>query len=175
MGIDQSIDVGNFITSETAVLMLDSILASWGVIPRAGNVPLEDILTAAIGVGAAHEVGHYTGARHTVDTNSTTRQIMDVGLNRGNLVGVGPDGVFGTVDDENVQFGTDSYDPLASAYSFGMQNSATLMAWGLSTGTVGGATIQGKVYQDNNGNRQFNAGDVPLTTVTVYVDANNNR
>ncbi len=175
VGLAQSVDVGNFSTTETAVVLLDLINdpTLWGGIPRAGNVPLEDVLTAGIGAVAAHEAGHYFGGWHTLNTNASD-QIMDTGGNAAALVGVGLDGVYGTADDRNVQFGTDTYDPAASLIPFGMQNSAAAVAWGLSTGTVGGATIQGKVYQDNNGNRQFNAGDIPLSLVAIYIDANNN-
>jgi hypothetical protein len=174
VGIAQSVDTGNFDTAETAVVLLDLINPLWGVVPRAGNVPLEDILTDAIGAVGAHEAGHYFGAWHTLNNNASN-QIMDTGGNVTGLVGVGPDGIYGTADDQNIRFGTDTYDPLASAFPFGIQNSAASMAFGLSTGTVGGATIRGRAYQDNNGNRVFNSGDVGLAGAIIYADANNNN
>ena len=173
IGIAQSVDVGNFDTQESAVVLLDQINALWGPIPRAGNVPLEDVLAAAIGAVSAHEAGHFFGAWHTLNSNASN-QIMDTGGNLTGLIGVGPDGVFGTADDLNVQFGTDTYDAAASAIPYGKQNSAAAIAFGLSTGTVGGAVIKGSVYQDTNSNRVLDAGDLPLAWTTIYNDANNN-
>ncbi len=173
IGIAQSIDVGNFDTEETAVVLLDLIEPLWGIIPRAGNVPLEDVLAAAIGAVGVHEAGHFFGAWHTLNGNASN-QIMDTGGNLDGLIGVGTDGIFGTADDRNVQFGTDTYDPFASAIPYGKQNSTAAVAFGLATGTVGGATIKGNVYQDNNLNRLRDAGDLPMASVAIYVDANNN-
>lgn len=176
IGIAQSIDVGNFATEESAVVLLDLINPTWGPTPRAGNVPLEDVLVTAIGAVTAHEAGHFFGAWHTLN-NNTAHQIMDTGgtiqgLN--NLIGVGADGIFGTADDEFIPFGTDVYDFSAGYIEFGRQNSAATLAFGLSTGTVGGATIRGNVYQDTNSNRVRDNGDVSLASVLIYVDANNN-
>ncbi len=70
IGIAQSIDVGNFNREETAVTLLDNINALWGVIPRAGNVPLADVLSTAIAMVTAHEAGHFFGAWHTLNTNA---------------------------------------------------------------------------------------------------------
>ncbi len=171
IGIAQSVDLGNFDTAESAVVLLDLINPLWGAIPRAGNVPLEDVLAKAIGAVAAHEAGHFFGGWHTVNSNASN-QIMDTGGNVAGLIGVGLDGIFGTADDQDIQFGTDTYE--TTRIPFGMQNSAAAMAWGLATGTVGGATIQGRVYQDNNSNRAFNTGDLPLSGVAIYNDANSN-
>lgn len=176
LGIAQSIDVGNFATEETAIVVLDLMNATYGALPRAGNVPLEDVLAAGIGAVAAHEAGHFFGAWHTINSN-TSYQLMDAGGVGGTLrnrVGIGPDGVFGTPDDEFVGFGTDVYDPLASLIEFGRQNSAATLAFGLSTGTVGGGTIRGSVYQDTNSNRVRDNGDVGLASVAIYVDINGN-
>ncbi|MEO8271311.1 MAG: GEVED domain-containing protein, partial [Aureliella sp.] len=131
------------------------------------------MLTAAVGAVAAHEAGHFFGAWHTLNSNASN-QIMDTGGNLTGLIGVGSDGVFGTADDLNVQFGTDTYDTAASFIPYGKQNSAAAIAFGLSTGTVGGAVIKGSVYQDTNSNRVRDAGDLPLASVRIYNDANNN-
>ncbi|RMF39161.1 MAG: hypothetical protein D6753_14465 [Planctomycetota bacterium] len=173
IGIAESVDIGNFDTTETAVVLLDNILPLWGPIPRAANVPLEDVLVDAIGSVAAHEAGHYFGAWHTLNNNASN-QIMDSGGNLTGLLGVGPDGIYGTPDDEDVQFGTDTYDPLASAIQFGMQNSAANMAWGLATGKAGGATITGSIFEDRNLSRTFDAPDAPLPQVRVFTDLNSN-
>ncbi|GIW99775.1 MAG: adhesin [Pirellulaceae bacterium] len=173
VGIAQSVDVGNFDTTETAVVLLDSILPIWGGIPRAASVPLEDVLVEAIAAVAAHEAGHFFGAWHTLNNNASD-QIMDTGGNPTGLIGVGVDGIFGTPDDQEVVFGTDTYDPLASGIQFGMQNSAAALAWGLSTGKAGAGLVTGKVYEDRNLSRTLDGGDVGLGQVRVYADSNPN-
>jgi len=172
VGIAESVDVGNFDTEETAVVLLDSIAPLWGPIPRAASVPLENIFADAIASVAAHEAGHFFGAWHTINTNFSD-QLMDTGGNVPGLVGVGPDGIYGTPDDRDVQFGTDVYDAAASAIPFGRQNSAALIAWGLSTGRTGGGVVTGKTFNDRNSNRAFDSADAPLPSVRVYSDLNN--
>ncbi len=172
VGIAESIDVGNFDTEETAVVLLDLIEPLWGPVPRAASVPLEDILADAVASVAAHEAGHYFGAWHTLNTNASD-QLMDTGGNVTGLVGVGADGIYGTPDDRDVQFGTDIYDAAASAIPFGRQNSAALIAWGLSTGRTGGGVVTGKTFLDRNVNRAFDSADAPLPSIRVYSDLNN--
>ncbi|MCC7336922.1 MAG: tandem-95 repeat protein [Pirellulaceae bacterium] len=175
IGLAQSIDVGNFATSETAVILLDGIQSDFvDFVPRAANKSAEDVIVKAIANVAVHELGHLTGAWHTNNANAL-KQIMDSGgtlaANSG-LLGAGADGIFGTADDVVPGFGTDAY--ALGAGVFGMQNSAVLMAYGLATGTAGGAVIKGNVYQDTNSNRVRDAGDLPLVSVVIYNDANNN-
>lgn len=171
IGIAESIDVGNFDREETAVTLLDNINALWGVLPRAGNVPLADVLSTAIAMVTAHEAGHFFGAWHTLNTNASD-QIMDSGGDIPGLIGVGRDGVFGTLDDVPTHFGTDTFDPFASAIQFGMQNSATTLAAGLSTGQLG-AYINGKTFFDANINRILDANEPGLPSWRVYADTNN--
>lgn len=171
IGIAQSIDVGNFDTTESAVTLLDNINTFWGPIPRAANVPLEDVLVDAIASVSVHEAGHFFGGWHTLPFNGPS-QIMDTGGNIAGLIGVGADGIYGTPDDTDVQFGTDTYDPFASSIPFGQQNSAATLAWGLSTGTAGGGTVSGKVFNDRNVNRSFDSADAPLANVQIYADLN---
>lgn len=173
IGIAQSIDVGNFDTEESGVVLLDNINALWGALPRAGGVPLEDVLVDGIASVAAHEVGHYVGAWHTLNSNDAD-QIMDTGGNVGGIVGVGDDGIYGTADDDDVGFGTDTYDPFASAIPRGRQDSAALVAWGLSSGRTGGAIVSGTVFDDRNLNSTFDGGDAGLVGVRVFADANDN-
>ncbi len=177
IGLAQSIDVGNFATSETGVILLDNIQSSFvDIVPRAANKSAEDMIVKAIANVAVHELGHMTGAWHTNNTNAL-RQIMDAGGPQAfyaALVGSGADGIFGTADDVVPGFGTDAYDFAAGPGGFGMQNSAVLMAYGLATGTVGGAVIKGNVYQDTNVNRVRDGADQALVGVTVYNDANYN-
>src|SRR5690606_35276236 len=110
LGIAQSLDVGNFAAEEAAVVLLDQMLAVYGAIPRAANKSLEDILVKAIAATAVHEAGHLLGMQHTLNTNMAA-QLNDTGGVPNGRVGLGPDGVFGTPDDFNPQFGIDTYDP----------------------------------------------------------------
>ncbi len=156
--IAQSIDVGNFDRQETAVVLLDQIFDDVGLIPRAPTKSQLDIATDAIGLIAAHEAGHFFGAWHT-DNSNALNQIMDQGGNLPGLLGVGLDGIYGTRDDVPTHFGTDEYSN--AGISFGLQNTAAVIANGLSTGTQG-AYINGLSYFDINVNRTRDAGEPGL-------------
>ncbi|MFO1065190.1 MAG: Ig-like domain-containing protein [Pirellulales bacterium] len=173
IGIAQSIDVGNFDTQETAVVLLDNIVSNFlGFLPRAGNVSALDLIGDSIGRVVAHEAGHFFGSWHTDNTNNNP-QIMDTGGTPGNLMGVGLDGIYGTADDVPVRFGTDTYDAFAGLISFGVEDTGAATAAGLSTGTQGGS-INGYVYQDNNSNRAFDSTDTALSGYSVFADTNLN-
>jgi hypothetical protein len=58
---------------------------------------------------------------------------MDQGGNLDNTVGVGPDGVFGSGDDIDVDFIVDTY--VSNEGFTGNENTRDLIAFGLSTGT----------------------------------------
>lgn len=134
IGIAQSIDVGNYATEETAVTLLDVLSgrlasgANLNNIPRAPGVSIIDLIGVGVGEITAHEAGHYLGSWHTDQFNATPN-IMDQGGNLNfTILGLGPDGVFGTADDTNVQFVRDAFNPnegfsgledVESAISFG--------------------------------------------------------
>jgi hypothetical protein len=114
IGIAQSIDVGNFALQENAVVLLDLLSAPSGSgaslqdIPRAPGVSMIQLVGTAVGNIVAHEAGHYLGDYHTTNEN-TQPNIMDEGGDLANTLGLGPDGVFGTADDSDVDFGVDTY------------------------------------------------------------------
>lgn len=116
IGIAESIDVGNFETSETAVVLLDLLSApptnpnSLNQYPRAPGVSIVEVIGAGVGNITAHEAGHFLGNWHTDQFNDSPN-IQDQGGNLANLVGVGPDGIFGTADDVDVDFGRDVFVP----------------------------------------------------------------
>lgn len=171
LGIAESIDIGNFDREETAVVLLDGMLASYGGVQRAGNVPLVNALVSGITNTITHEAGHFFGSFHVLDNANV--QIMDtIGLASDNL-GAGLDRILGTPDDILVPFGTDVYDPNAGSIRFGTVNTAATLAFGLSTGTVG-SFINGSVYVDRNLNRTRDAGELGLASAIVYADLNNN-
>lgn len=110
IGIAQSIDPGNFAGNETAVVLLDYLsgpngLASIALAPGSDRLALT---ARAIGNIVAHEAGHYLGDFHTSNENAQNN-IMDEGGNLANTLGLGADGVFGTADDADVDFGVDNY------------------------------------------------------------------
>jgi hypothetical protein len=116
IGISQSIDPGNFETQETALVLLD-VLSD----PAGDDASLNTYLTPAsdriafvgqaVGNVTSHEAGHFFGDWHT-DNQSDQINLMDAGgANFQNLFGVGPDGVGGTADDPDVDFGDDAFDP----------------------------------------------------------------
>lgn len=116
IGIAESIDVGNFETSETGVVLLDLLSASasnpnsLNQYPLAAGTSVIEIIGAGVGNIAAHEAGHFLGNWHT-EQFFTAPNIMDQGGNLANIVGVGTDGIFGTADDVDVDFGLDLFVP----------------------------------------------------------------
>lgn len=116
IGIAQSIDPGNFDREETALVLLD-VLSSQDLEDPAS---LNTYLTAdsdrvgfvgqAIGNITSHEAGHFFGNWH-VDQFNDVLNLMDQGGNFPLLYGVGPDGVGGTDDDPDVDFGEDTFNP----------------------------------------------------------------
>jgi hypothetical protein len=117
IGIAQSIDPGNFETAETALILLDVVsgsVAEWGEATfNAYLTPASDrvkFVGTALGNIASHEAGHYLGNWH-VDQFNTVLNLMDQGGNFPLLYGVGPDGVGGTADDPDVDFGEDVLNP----------------------------------------------------------------
>lgn len=120
IGIAESIDPGNFATSETGVLLLDDLSdkkpisgTSLNNVPLDGGATIIDLIGAAVGNMSAHEVGHTLGNWHT-DPSNSTRCVMDSGATtlvhwRQNYYQVGADGIFGTADDNATEFFTDMY------------------------------------------------------------------
>jgi hypothetical protein len=116
IGIAQSIDPGNFETEETA-LVLQDVLSD----PAGGPASLNTYLTAesdrvafvgqAVGNVTAHEAGHFFGDFHTDNADETSNLMDSGGANFDVLFGVGPDGVGGTADDADVDFGEDAFSP----------------------------------------------------------------
>lgn len=170
LGVAQSIDVGNFDTSEVVLVFLDIEFTQLPLIPRSSAFSDLDVLGLELAATTSHELAHSFGAYHTDGTNLTPSLIDGGGaLNNQNGLGVGPDGILGTADDVRVAFRTDRVDP-AGVVSFGTLFSAESLAYALSTGTVG-STATGRIFNDANGNGTF-TGDSGLGGVTVFLDVN---
>ncbi|SKC70872.1 hypothetical protein [Krasilnikoviella flava] len=113
LGLSESVDPGNFVREETAIVMPELM---------AGDHPisLDPFLTEdsdrvqavgqSLGNVAAHEAGHFLGNFHTDDHDDGTSV-----MNTGNLLhfyAIGPDGVAGTADDDRIAMRTARFDRL---------------------------------------------------------------
>lgn len=138
LGIAESIDPGNFSTTETGVVLLDFLSAGAGDPNSLNSFPLApgaskvDLIGAGVGNIVSHEAGHLFGNFHTDRDFETggTANVMD----RIDLVGllVGPGGVFGDADDQDVDFGPDAYsrfEPFA-----GTEETLQTISFGLPRG-----------------------------------------
>ena len=136
LGIAESIDVGNFETSETAFVLLDLLSADASNPNSLNQYPVSDKATKAQLIGAgvgnitAHEAGHFLGNWHTDQFNEDAN-IQDQGGNLANIVGVGPDGIYGTADDVDVDFGPDVFVP--SEGFTGIENTGSTISTGNPT------------------------------------------
>ncbi len=111
VGISESVDPGNLDQTETALLLLDQASAPAG----SGGPTINDFVTPgvdvvglvgrALGFVASHEAGHYLGNWHTAPNNGVTSIMDTFDLTQ---LGLGPDFVFGTADDVDVDFVTDT-------------------------------------------------------------------
>ena len=117
IGIAETIDPGNFGTEESAVVLLD-LLSDVALNPNSlnqfglgGGATIIDLVGTGVGNITAHEAGHYLGNWHTEQFDAgSDPSIMDQGGNLANTVGVGDDGIFGTVDDFDTDFSPDEFN-----------------------------------------------------------------
>lgn len=137
IGIAPSIDPGNFALEETALVLLDALSDPDVSEPYSLNAylsPASDkvrFVGTAVGNIVAHEIGHYVGAYH-VDQFDDTANLMDAGGAFATMFGVGPDGLGGTEDDLDVDFGEDVYHP-GEGFS-GLEETLNVTAWGFVLG-----------------------------------------
>lgn len=138
IGIAQSIDVGNYDTEETAFVLLDVLSgqlpssANLNNTPRAPGSSIIDVIGVGVGEITAHEAGHYLGCWHT-DQFNPVANIMDQGGNLNfSILGLGPDGIFGTADDTNVQFVRDEFNP--NEGFTGIEDNQSAIAYGATEG-----------------------------------------
>ncbi|MFW2380953.1 MAG: hypothetical protein ACN4GZ_04270 [Acidimicrobiales bacterium] len=140
IGIAQSIDVGDFESEESAVTLLD-LLAGVGPFPapdvdlnnfpRDPSASIIDLIGVTVGNITAHEGGHFFSNWHTDQFNDNP-SIQDQGGNLPGFIGVGDDGIFGTADDIDVDFGKDVFVP-NEGFS-GLEDTLQTISFGLSTG-----------------------------------------
>lgn len=144
IGIAQSIDIGNFDRQETALMLLDILsepnppnasLFFLNNIQLAPGASIIDLIGVAVGNIVSHEAGHFLSSFHTFQFNAAN-QIMDQGGNPAGTFGLGPDLIFGTADDEDVDFGVDVYAPNEGLT--GLEDTLNATAFGMSTGRRAG-------------------------------------
>lgn len=116
IGIAQSIDPGNFDTEETALVLLDVLSEPAGPETSLNTYLTEEsdrvaFVAQAVSNVTAHEAGHFFGNFHTDNLSEDVNLMDQGGANFQNLYGVGPDGVGGTADDADVDFGDDVFAP----------------------------------------------------------------
>ena len=96
------------------------------------GVGIIDIIGVGVGEITAHEAGHYLGCWHT-DQFNPIANIMDQGGNLNfSILGLGPDGIFGTADDTNVQFVRDEFNP--NEGFTGIEDNQSAIAFGTTEG-----------------------------------------
>jgi hypothetical protein len=164
LGMAEHIDPGNFVRSATALVLLDLLSAasfdpnSLNQFALAPSATMIDLVGRGLGNLASHEAGHLFGNFHT-DNANTRVDIMDLGGNLANMVGVGADGIFGSTDDADVDLGEDSYMP--SEGFLGTEDTLNTVAFDLSTGPNNAPTIS--PIPDQQVNQNESTGPIGFT------------
>jgi len=133
LGIAKSIDPGNLDRDETGLVMLDGLsdrpeFALFENIELGPGVTKVDLVGEGVGNVVSHELGHLFGLWHTSDFNKIP-SLMDTG--GAPLVIVGPDGLFGTADDVDIDFLIDEFNDYEGF--FGFQDVVSRLLVGLGT------------------------------------------
>jgi hypothetical protein len=135
IGIAQFIDPGNYATDDSALVLLDTLSNPTGVASLNTYItPASEkikFIGRALGNVISHEAGHLYGNFHTNNADAVPN-LMDAGGNFPGLFGVGPDGIGGTADDVDYDFGEDTFQP--SEGFVGIEDTLNTTAWALTKG-----------------------------------------
>ncbi len=181
-GIAQTIDVGNFRLDDVVYIGVEGVFAEASSVPISTSESLLTATAVRLSSTVSHEAAHALGLRHTDNTNTVATIIDTGGIPNvtAQRLGLGPDGVFGTLDDERIEFRPDRYD--AAEGIFGINRAPESLSWVLSTGKVGsgGGTggggnspVTGVIFNDVNRNG-INDSEAGLGGFTVFADVNGN-
>ncbi len=170
LGIAQEIDIGNFDREDTAVVMVDILALIASSSNLAGNFSVAQAFAEFTAGVIVHEAGHNLGGMHQ-DPSNTINTIMDAFYDP--TLAAGRDGIIGNADDEPIRFRDDAYRPGETTLGGGINNSANIVAFGLSTGKIG-ASIIGNSYNDRNRNAVKDSTDEGIGGWVVFADLNNN-
>lgn len=175
LGISESVDAGNFNTSESAVVVVPNFADMVEEIEVSGSATRLQLAAEVIARTTAHEAGHSFGLWHQ-DANNNVFLIMDQTSDSVNRAGAGPDEIFGTADDVPSRFGVDTFAGGGGSGAFrlsGTNDSINWLGWSLTTGKQGGS-VEGTIFQDTNLNRSLDQSDTRVSDIVVYADINNN-
>ncbi len=135
IGLSSTIDIGNFSMDDIVFGVLDQLVTFLSTVPLSNTASILDITADFLALLVTHEAGHSFGLRHT-DNANLVPNIIDTGGDFAGSVGVGPDGIYGTVDDVQVQFIDDRFD--IGEGIIGTERSPFSLSNTLRTGTAGG-------------------------------------
>lgn len=170
-GIAQSVDVGNFNTSEFVLTLLDAIGVDAQTIPISLTANRLQVAAQGIALTISHELAHSFGIFHT-DRAGGIRSIIDANVGINDDYELGLDGIFGTADDVDMPFPERDRFNLVEGY-IGFNRVTAGLSWGLATGTQG-TSVSGTVFNDANRDSARGVGEAGLAGITVFVDANGN-
>lgn len=133
IGIAQYIDPGNYGHEDSALVLLDYLSdnATFDYSLNHYITPASNraaFVAQAVANVTSHEAGHFFGSYHTDQFNDQPN-LMDQGGEFEGLFGVGPDGIGGTADDIDVDFGEDVFVP-NEGYT-GIEDTLSRTAFGL--------------------------------------------
>ena len=177
IGISSTLDIGNFSMDDIVIGALDGVLDIVTTAPIGPNASIVEAIGDFLAFLTAHEAGHSFGMRHTTSDTQPQKtgsplNIMDEGPGSDieDTIGIGPDGIFGTIDDVNVDFEDDVFSLNEGLDGFNFTPGS--LSQTLPTGTRGGG-LSGRAFQDENRDGR-GAGDPGLAGVLVFADINGN-
>ena len=148
LGIASTVDIGNYRSNDVAVILLD-LLSESPDNPNSLNqyglgigISKTDLVAHGVGLIAAHEASHCFGMVHTDNANDVVN-IIDEGGRLTNSLGIGVDGVFGSLDDRTLRHRDDHFTPYGTIY--GLQSTATALSHSVHAASQSSASSSGDV------------------------------